>query len=222
MALHNAISKGRWLIAQKAEADYWHKKTVIDRELEQIRKSYLPVIKCYAAALPGDISILDLGCGPTCPSQFIDKGDKTFSDPLLDQFRRVFPGTLPKGKCITSMAEDVDQPDASCDLILCINALSHMQNPELALNEVGRLLKAHGIFILSVITHPQLIARIRYACEWHFPVFRDDRRPYAYTLSGMKRTVQRHFDIIEQIKVPKSGIFPALTSNWLFVCRHKS
>jgi len=221
MTLHNPISKGRWMIAQKAEADYWHGKNVLIRGYNRIKQKYASIMQCYAAALPNDIDILDLGCGPTCPAQFIGKGRKTFVDPLLDQFRRAFPGTLPQGKFIASMAEDMDSPDASFDFILCINALNHMQNPELVLNEVDRLLKPHGVFIISVITYPQLIARLRYIRECHFSTFRDDQRPYAYTFSGMRKTLLRHFDIIEQINANNHGLFPSLTSNWIFVCRHK-
>jgi SAM-dependent methyltransferase len=222
MTHHKAIDKSRWLIAQKAEINYWHGQETLERELDRVKRNYVPIIECYAAALPDDIAILDVGCGPTCPAQFIRKGSKTYVDPLLDQFRRAFPGALPQGEYISNLAEAIDKPDASFDLILCFNALDRMLNPELVINEIERLLKPHGIFIMSVMTYAQPVARMRYLFEHFLTIFRNEDHPYSYTLSGIRKTLLRHFEIVEQIRIGKKRLlFPRLKSEWIFVCRHR-
>lgn len=221
MTLHKPVDKSRWLTAQKAEVTYWHGQDILEKGLERVKERHVPIIECYAAAFPNDISILDIGCGPTCPAQFIEKGSKTYIDPLLDQFRRAFPGALPQGEYISDMAESIDKPDASFDLILCFNAFDYMLNPELVINELERLLKPHGIFIVSVKTYSQIMARFRYLSEHFLTIFRDENHPYSYTLSGIRKTLLRHFEIIEEVRVGRKGLaFPGSRSEWAFVCRH--
>ncbi|MDX8410298.1 MAG: hypothetical protein R8K46_00285, partial [Mariprofundaceae bacterium] len=87
MAHHEPVSKSRWMAAQKVEANYWHGPKVLQEEMENIRKHFAPILTRAAEDLGEDANILDIGCGPACPAQFIEHGSKTYIDPLLDEFR---------------------------------------------------------------------------------------------------------------------------------------
>ncbi len=221
MAHHKAFSKQRWHTALKAELALFNqlqqKNTDISSQKKQVRKRYLPLIEPHISNLQEDSQILELGCGPTCISQFIKKGKKTFLDPLLDDFRRAWPGSLPKGTFITEMAENINVPDASCDLILCLETISYVQNPELVLHEVERLLKHDGTFLLSIELWPTAFAKLHYLTARFFPQCTLKNRLYCYTKRGIENTLQRHFNIQSSHCIPSMKAF-GLKHECFYVC----
>jgi SAM-dependent methyltransferase len=223
MARYKAVIKSRWLAAQGTEARFWHGKEVLEREQNRLARLYSPILKRHTGHLKKESRILEIGCGPTCLAQFIAAGKKTYVDPLLDDFRRAYPGKLPEGDHFAYMAEDIPEPDASFDLILCINALDHVMNPELVLNEVERLLKPEGRFILGIIVFPGWLARLRYFIERFVPALRDEHRPYAYTLEGIQKTLNRHFSYQQEelASPPADSVTGPWTSERVFICRLK-
>jgi len=220
MARHEAITKSRWLKAQKREIQFWRGQATLEQELKRVHGRYLPTIQKYAKSLSKDASILEIGCGPTCAAQLIEAGKKTYIDPLLDDFRRAYPGKLPKGEYLCRPAENIDRPNGSFDLILCLDALDRVMNPELVINEIERLLKIKGIFILGITTHPAWLAKIRYGFERFFVPLRDERFPYSYAYRGIEKTLQRHFKIIHTAGTDKS-FTPFYRKGWVFVCKRK-
>jgi len=223
MAHHKTIDKTRWLVSQKKLVEYWHGETILEQELERVRHFYAPLMETYAGNLSDTSSILDIGCGPVCAARFLEQGEHIYLDPLLDDFRRAYPGKLPKGKHLAMAAEGIPEPDASFDLILCIDALDHVMNPEMALHEMQRLLKPDGTLILGLPVFPALFVRFRYTLECFFPLFRNEAHPYSYTYLGIRNTLSRHFDFIEERQIPaaRSADTRKLGKEYAFVCRSK-
>ncbi|MFQ5582529.1 MAG: class I SAM-dependent methyltransferase [Mariprofundaceae bacterium] len=221
MARHSPITQSRWAESQKCEQQHWHGQDVLEDELSHAQSCYLPIMQRHAASLPKDASILEIGCGPTCISRFIEQGEKTFVDPLLEDFRRAYPGELPEGEFLPVMAENIPKPDHCYDFILCVNTLNHVMNPELVLNEVERLLKPDGTFMLSLQTFSPLAARLHYLLERFSPAMNDTSRLYCYSYHGITKTLARHFDIIEESRTETgSGLFPFTTcEDWVFICK---
>ncbi|MDX8412169.1 MAG: class I SAM-dependent methyltransferase [Mariprofundaceae bacterium] len=211
------------MAAQKVEVNYWHGPKVLQAEMEHIKKHFAPILTRTAEGLGEDASILDIGCGPACPAQFIEHGRKTYIDPLLDEFRRAYPAGLPKSKFIACQAEDIGLPDASFDLILSCNALDCMLNPELVLNEVERLLKPGGTFILGIHVYRAIVARFRYYIERFLPNMRVEVRPYSYSLTGIRKTLERHFSISDVSSQPVDGGLLSFLhrQDCVFICHHK-
>jgi len=220
MARHEAITKARWLKAQKCEIQFWRGQEALEQELQRVHGRYLPAIQRYAKDLPKDASILEIGCGPTCAAQLIEAGRKTYVDPLLDDFRRAYPGKLPKGEYLCRPAENINKQNASFDLILCLDALDRVMNPELVINEIERLLKTDGVFILGIVTSPAWLARVSYYLERFFPPLRDERTPYSYSYRGIEKTLGRHLDIIDVTETDKS-FTPLHRKGWVFACGRK-
>jgi len=224
MAHHEPISKSRWIVAQKTEASYWRGAEVLQREIARIEQRFAPILSRVAEKLDETSNILDVGCGPTCPAQFIEQGKKTYVDPLLDEFRRTYPAGLPKGKFITCLAEDIHLPDASFDLILSIHALDKMHNPELALNEIERLLKPSGVFVLGISLYSAMVARFHYYIEKYLPGVRDDAKPYFYCPHGIRNTLERHFTISEVVMLPVNRSLTSFVQgqDHVFICTRKN
>jgi len=222
MAHHKAFSKQRWSTALKAELSLFNqlqeKNIDINTLKKKVRQRYLPLIEPHISSLNEDSQILELGCGATCVSQFIKQGKKTFLDPLLDDFRRALPGSLPKGTFITDMAESINASNASYDCIVCFKTISHVQNPELVLHEVERLLKDNGTFLVSIELWPTIFAKLHYILARFFPQRTLKNRLYCYTKQGIENTLQRHFKICSSHCIPDIKIFN-LKHEYFYVCK---
>lgn len=222
MAHHKPVSKQRWSMAQKAELHRLKKNGNLEQITEASQQRYGFVLAELAEKLDEESHILDIGCGPACVAQFIESGSKTFIDPLLDDFRRMFPGTLLKGDYITRMAEEIPIKNSSFDLILSFNTLSYTLNPELVLHEVGRLLKPDGTFAVSITLWPELLARLHYFSTHFMPVSEHQVQLYRYTYHGIRNTLLRHFEIESEKVLPSNGRLVRFSHERLFICKHKS
>jgi len=221
MAHHKTVSKARWMLALRRVAHNWMQEGALEKERLRIRDCYLPLLTEYIPAISEGTRILELCSGPVCAAQLIDGGEKTYLDPLLDEYRRMYPGKLPKGTMRAISGEKVPEDDASFDIILCLNGLDQALNPELMLNEIERLLKPSGTLLIGMAVLPTPLVRLRYMCERFCSPLRDDAHPYSYTLAALQRSLARHFDIVEESRVKE---ICSMEDRWLaeeyaFLCR---
>jgi len=223
MSRHRSISRSRWLAAQKNALAKWSKKN-LQREREQMERCLLPLLQRYAREFPLDATILEIGCGPICISQYLPQTKKTYLDPLLDDLRKQFPGKLPEGEFLNSGAESINRPSASFDLIICNHAISCSMNPELIMHEIERLLKPDGLLILTMTTHCGLEARLHYCMECCSPRLCRKTRPYYYSVTGIRRTLSRHFTIKQEMTGQSSmAWFPLFRRiERTFVCKNRA
>ncbi|MCF7821047.1 MAG: class I SAM-dependent methyltransferase [Mariprofundaceae bacterium] len=219
MANHKPSSEQRWSTSQKAAVTRLQETGL---ELLHINagKRYHAIISALPKPLPADASILDIGCGPVCTGKLFNSSHTTYLDPLLNDFKRSFPGALPEGEFIAGTAEDIPRKDQSYDLILCLNMLSHSLNPELIMHEARRLLKPEGIFAVSVMLWPELLARLHYLKMRLFPMGEYQKRLYCYTQRGIENTLLRHFDILSKQALETSS--SSFSQEWIFLCQHKN
>ena len=218
MRKHSPVSYACWQALQKQTLDRWRKKNLKLERQKSRETNYLPLLLKFSQSLAKKSEILEVGCGPICLSQAIPTGKKTYLDPLLDDYRRLFPGELPEGTYIASSAEKIAKPNHSYDLIICLNTLSHTLNPELVLNEIERLLKPHGKLLLGIRTHSLWRAKLHYwKARWLPPLFLGGC-PYYYSHNGIKRTLARHFTIADDIVTSRIWIPLFRSEERLFVC----
>jgi len=214
----------RWTDAQGKEDSFWQRKGVLDSQMERVISRYGPVIQKIEGDLDSSSTILDVGCGPTCTAQLFGVGLKTYLDPLMDSYLNTYPERLPEGEKICSSAESIPKPDESFDMVLCVNALDHMMNPEKALAEMGRVLKRDGKFVLGIFLHPAPIAVARKFIERWIPVLREDAHPYSYTLRTIRALLDKYLSIQEEIRVFRkdSALIPSLhREDWMFICKRR-
>lgn|GEM_PF-3516125 len=181
------ISEKRHRIALKKEIKFWRKTNVLERQAFRTER-YVPYLK-KSVELYGKENIsqvLDVGCGPSCCAQVIIEGTKTYLDPLLDEYRKIFVGQIPSGKYISKDIESSILENNFFDLILCLNTLDHVQNPWSALDIIRKALKPDGIFLLSIYTRNTVFAFLRNSQEYLNLLF-DSAHPYSYTKSKMEK-----------------------------------
>ncbi|ANV85638.1 ubiquinone/menaquinone biosynthesis protein [Picosynechococcus sp. PCC 7003] len=93
-------------------------------------------------------TLIDIGAGAS-PYYYI------FEEKVSRYIAVDVPDSLPKNEQrpieqIPSFAESIPLEESICDLVLCNQALEHIQNPSKAVSEIYRILKPGGRFIGSV------------------------------------------------------------------------
>ena len=99
-------------------------------------------------------TIVSLGCGCTGDLAAFPGAAKIAIDPLLYVYQQL--GMLVEDAVgsrtihLALGAEDLPLLDGCADLVICRNALDHMPNPRLALQEMWRILHSEGALFVSV------------------------------------------------------------------------
>jgi SAM-dependent methyltransferase len=102
-----------------------------------------------------DKTIVTIGCGCTGDLATWPAAVKIAVDPLLYTYQQLgmlvddVPGT---GRTVylTLGIEGLPLLDGSADVVVCRNALDHMMEPQVGLEEISRILKEDGLLFLSV------------------------------------------------------------------------
>jgi len=102
-------------------------------------------------------TVLDLGCGTRGVLPVIKAKLKIGIDPTIEKVKHFFD--FPKcALYLSEKAENLSLLDSSIDVVICNNTLNHVENPELALAQIYRVLKKDGYFLLEVFIEPMNIA----------------------------------------------------------------
>jgi SAM-dependent methyltransferase len=101
-----------------------------------------------------DKTIVTIGCGCTADLATFPAAVKVALDPLLYVYQKLgllMPDQAGSRTVFLSLsAENLPLLDDFADLVICRNALDHMPKPELALEEIRRILRGDGVFFASV------------------------------------------------------------------------
>jgi len=222
-AFYHAVSIQRWFTAQKREFDSWQEKGYFDARSRYAQHYYVPHIKPLMDPSLANASILEVGSGPVCIAQHLGPASNTYLDTLLDDYRRLFPGLMPTSSTyISEMAERMALPAQSFDLVICLNAINDMQNPELVLNHIEQVLKQGGFFVVSLSLWSIWLARSHFMLSRFVPVSSRFNRLYSYTQQGFENTLLRHFSIVSKVQLKPSLDWLSLKQEYLFVCQHKN
>jgi SAM-dependent methyltransferase len=107
-----------------------------------------------------DKIVLDIGPGPMGLLEASDAKIKIAIEPLAKYFRKY--KLLLKDSDVTYLnipAEKLPFLNETMDIVISRNNLDHVGNPRKVINEVFKVLKVNGYFILNVdINHPPLVA----------------------------------------------------------------
>ncbi len=218
-AFYHAVSKQRWSVFQKRVLHFWQQEDSFRTRNTYSRRYYIPLLKALLTDKPDDIKILEIGSGPICAAQYLEKGSQTYIDPLLDDFRRIFPGKMPEDAVyMPTMVEKVEMPKQSFDVVICLNTLSDVLNPELVLNKVEQTLKPDGTFVVSIDLWPSWLARAHFFLSRFAPGLPRLNRLYSYTHKGIFNTLSRHFNIVSEQRVGSKLSWLSLRKEYFFVC----
>ncbi|MGB9847787.1 MAG: class I SAM-dependent methyltransferase [Minisyncoccia bacterium] len=202
--------KNRWKEAQDAELNFWNSLALNEVEEERWKKYLLSGINTK------NKTIIDVGCGPRGVVHYItDAKEKIGLDPLINLYSKKY--TLDSNtKFINATAEAIPLEDDYVDIVFCINVLDHIEDPELGLREMHRILKNDGElnFLINTYSKPFLI--IEKILEI-FGIWEDKPHPHHFTFVQISKILGRYF-IIENFKCVRNLSY---MKTFYFKCRKK-
>lgn len=195
------IGLGRWNDAQDKEIDGWIKEVTVEDEWQEIKNKYTLLLKNFSKDVnfKNNWKILDLGCGPTCISRLLPPADKIGIDPLADRFGingRVVDGV----KVCLARGEALPFKEKKFDLVICRNVLDHAQSPLQIINEVNRVLKSKGFFILSCYTYNPFIKIVKNFSQV-IPNIKNIAHPFTFTPLDLEKLVSKLFVIKKKVDI---------------------
>lgn len=109
-----------------------------------------------------DKVILDIGCGPRGSLEWASMASRRIGlDPLAKEYLRL-GADRHRMEYIDAPSEHIPLRDAECDAVFSFNSLDHVEDIDQTLNEIKRIVRPGGIFLLLVeVNHTPT------ACEPH-------------------------------------------------------
>lgn len=145
------------------ELNYWRQRKQIEGVLSNSHYKHF-----YTAHFGLDDSyyinkiILDIGCGPRGSLEWASMAKRRIGlDPLAEEYLKL-GANQHQMEYICSPSEDIQMKDAECDAVFSFNSLDHVENVDQTLNEIIRITRPGGLFLLLVeVNHPPKV------CEPH-------------------------------------------------------
>lgn len=201
----------KWKLAQFFELKWWHfyfkgkektaylnwKKGYWKRVFEQIENS---------VSIQLTASILELGCGPAGCFIYFTQNKIIAVDPLIQSYQKSLtffdPSEYPNTQFISLSIEDVSI-EQQFDVILCFNAINHVNDIELSLEKIHSWVKPQGKVFLSVDAHNYANLKAIFKA-----IPGDILHPHQYTLQEYKQLCSNAgFICAESILLKKEMIF---------------
>lgn len=189
----------RWEKAQEIEKSYWQKEYFRDSEFKELLSKYDELLSHIERKyqFSEDTKILDLGCGATCPSILFEKGERYGVDPLVDIFlEKDREKLLGKIRLSKGSGEEIPFEDSFFDVVLCRNALDHVDNVFRVMDEIRRVTRKQGIIILSIYTYTSFVALLKRTSEY-VSYLRNIEHPHTFTPSKFRNVCAQYFEILE-------------------------
>jgi SAM-dependent methyltransferase len=135
--------------------EYWRKYRYLDN-INQI------------CDINDESKVLDVGCGISSVLHYVKGSKRVGVDPLADDYLKVY--NYPEGiEVKKGFGEDLEFNNELFDVVFCSNVLDHTTNPQKNINEIWRVLKPGGYFVLTLelfdekkrrdVAHPHAITR---------------------------------------------------------------
>lgn len=142
----------RWKKASKAEEEFWAKRINHDSNAKEFWKIYFRENFGISPSFFEGKKVLEIGCGPHGAIGFIEKAYvKIGVDPL--RFNSGFPHCICVGEALPFRSN-------AFDIIVCLNVLDHVIEPEEVMREISRTLTSEGFLLLSIHTFPEHVNKI--------------------------------------------------------------
>lgn len=115
-----------------------------------------------------DKTILDIGCGPRGSLEWAEGArERVGLDPLADQYIKMGAKNH-KMTYVKAYVENIPFPDNYFDIICSFNSLDHVDDIQVACNEIKRTLKKNGLFLLMVDIHTLPTLTEPQTMNWNF------------------------------------------------------
>jgi len=162
------IGKGKRLIASVAvsvapnawkefhELSYWKRIKKVEGSLsnKHYKRFYTTHFGLEESFYEGKV-LLDIGCGPRGSLEWASMASRRIGiDPLANQYLQL-GADRHQMEYINSPAEKIPLKDGECDVVFSFNSLDHVENIEQTLEEIKRVTRSGGLFLVLVeVNHP--------------------------------------------------------------------
>ena len=141
-----------WQAAQSLERDFWAsskwQQMTYDTRLAEWKR-HLAQLELDFASFRDQV-VLDIGCGPTGISYFLDAKISLGLDPLADQYEQWNGYWGKRIRLIPGAGEKIPLKNGSIDTVFCINCIDHSFAPGTILREIARVLGPGGLLVFHV------------------------------------------------------------------------
>lgn len=144
-------------LKRKHELDYWH--GIIDpirsspERMAQLGAWYEYFFTAFFGLTRSDYAgkrLLDVGCGPMGSLEWADiASERVGLDPLAEEYRSLVEHKHAMRYC-AAPAEAIPYPDGYFDFVSTFNSLDHVDDVDLAIGEIKRVVRPKGSILLIV------------------------------------------------------------------------
>lgn len=199
----------RWKLAQYFEKRWWknylRNKTVEDYLIWK-KKYWLDLLEKGRISVPDNCKVLDAGCGPAGIFMIFEKQQTTAIDPLLNDyeiqlqhFKRLNYKTV---EFIHTPIENFKR-EKYFEFIFCMNAINHVQDYEISMNNLAESLNQGGSFIITIDAHNYSIFKRLFRI-----IPGDILHPYQFDLEEYKsHLVKRGIEIVNEVLLKQEFFF---------------
>lgn len=93
---------------------------------------------------------LEIGSGCLSMFEFSDARDVVAIDPLMDEYRKIYPLSSDRVEYLQGDGENLNFDDNSFDWVALFNVIDHTPHPQKMISEIKRVLKKGGILYFDV------------------------------------------------------------------------
>ncbi len=199
----------RWNIAQKAELKWWknYLKGKSPEEYLAWKKSYWQgFMKKIGLAIPKAESLLDAGCGPAGIFTIFENNQVVALDPLMDSYEKEIPhfspSQYPNCKFVSQSLESFQSAE-KFDQVYCINAINHVDDLQLAFQNLANQVKPGGRLVVSIDAHNHSFLKKIFQL-----IPGDILHPHQYNLEEYKKMMENTgVKITAEYRLDKAFIF---------------
>ena len=138
-----------------------------------------------------DMKVLDVGCGISTVLHFID-GERYGIDPLADEYKKLY--SYPAGINIQKgYGEEIPFQDKYFHIVFCSNVLDHVSDPKKTCDEIYRVLRQNGFFILTIEIFKE-------------KTIRDPAHPHSLSKRDVHLLLKDKFEILLEKESPWIGL----------------
>ena len=144
--------KSRWQKAQVSEESYRARRVKVrNYEKTQTCKRTMGTDFHEGFDFFEGKKILEVGCGAFGMIHYLDVVSfKVGLDPLCSNYRNIIRQTPSTAHLISGVSEKLPFKDNMFDVLLCLNVLDHVIDPQVSVEEMARVLRAGGTLFLNV------------------------------------------------------------------------
>lgn len=185
----------KWEIAQALEPKHWLDnvdKINNDSYRDAIRQRSRYVLKQieFIADISRDSYGLEIGGGATPLILDFPVSKKRLVDPLMDFYLQTFPDIFQNeiSFCDKAKGENLPYENNSFDFIISRNVLDHVEDVDVCLSEMVRVLRRNGSAYIGMNVFAGALFLYK-------DIFKDPEHPYTFSKNRFLKLIENYFDI---------------------------